>query len=259
MVTDSQGKPDFEAMMGRFQSNHSSQKVQYCVYDVIYHEGIKVTNLPLIERKTLLESFLPQSETVSLVHWIYGNGEAYFNLTKQHDLEGIVLKKANSKYQTNKRSHDWLKVINYQYTDAVITGIRKDEFGLLLGIEEGDRIKPAGLMEFMSLEAKKRFYKEYRSLIVNENDKFVYLDPKLKCRVKFRNYTKAGLLRIPSLLNIFLKSKVHLVFLNRLDGLLYFTFIITPNMKYRCSIWIQLHLPLQLQLFLTFDSFLYST
>lgn len=198
VVTDSQGKPDFEAMMGRFQSNHSSQKVQYCVYDVIYHEGIKVTNLPLIERKILLESFLPQSETVSLVQWMYGNGEAYFNLTKQHELEGIVLKKASSKYQINKRSHDWLKVINYQHTDAVITGIRKDEFGLLLGIEEGDRIKPAGLMEFMSLEAKKRFYKEYRSLIVNENDKFVYLDPKLKCRVKFRNYTKAGLLRIPS-------------------------------------------------------------
>jgi len=29
-------------------------------------------------------------------------------------LEGIVQKKADSKYQINKRSHDWLKVINYQ-------------------------------------------------------------------------------------------------------------------------------------------------
>lgn len=198
IVPGPQGKPDFEAMMERFQSSRSSTKIQYCVFDVLYHQGIQITSLPLIERKVLLESFLPQSETVVLVQWIYGNGTAYFNLTKQHGLEGIVLKKADSKYYINKRSRGWLKVINYQFADAFITGMRKDEFGLLLGIDEGNKIKPAGIMEFMAPAAKKRFYEEYRSLIVNEDKKFIYLDPKMKCRVKFRNYTKSGLLRIPS-------------------------------------------------------------
>jgi DNA ligase 1 len=76
--------------------------------------------------------------------------------------------------------------------------LRKDEFCLLLGIEEDNKIKPAGIMEFVTPDAKIKFYSQYRDYIIEENKKFIYLDPKMKCRVKFRNYTKAGLLRIPS-------------------------------------------------------------
>ncbi|MFD6441742.1 hypothetical protein ACFWDG_18475 [Peribacillus sp. NPDC060186] len=131
------------------------------------------------------------------VRWMYGNSPAYFDLVKQQGLEGIVQKKATSQYQINKRSCDWLKVINYQYTVAVITGLRKDEFGLLLGIEENDRIKPAGIMVVTPV-ARKQFYGQYQDLIVDENKKFIYLDPKIKCKVKFRNYIKNGLRSIPS-------------------------------------------------------------
>ncbi|MCY9003294.1 RNA ligase family protein [Peribacillus frigoritolerans] len=198
IVTDRQGKPDFEAMMERFQSKKSEHSIQYCVFDVIYHNGQKVTHLPLHERKELLDKIVEDTDLICKVRWMYGNSPAYFNLVKQQGLEGIVQKKANSQYQINKRSHDWLKVINYQYTDAVITGLRKDEFGLLLGIEKNDRIKPAGIMEFITPAARKQLYNQYQDLIVDENSKFIYLDPKIKCRVKFRNYTKNGLLRIPS-------------------------------------------------------------
>ncbi|MED4229576.1 hypothetical protein [Neobacillus cucumis] len=63
--------------MERFQSKKSSYRIQYCVFDVIYYNGDKVTNLPLIERKELLESFLVPTPEVVLVQWMYGNGEAY--------------------------------------------------------------------------------------------------------------------------------------------------------------------------------------
>jgi len=129
---------------------------------------------------------------------MYGDGKAYFDLVQKNSLEGIVLKKANSKYKAGSRSHDWLKVINYQYVDAYITGLRKDEFGLLLAIEEDEKLKPGGIMEFMVPNAKKVFYRQYQDYVLEEDKKFIYLDPKIKCRVKFRNYTKAGLLRIPS-------------------------------------------------------------
>lgn len=198
IVPGENGKPDFEAMMEKFQSNKSPHFIQYVVFDVIYYKGDKITNLSLIERKALLTSFLPQSEHVVLVQWLQGKGEAYFNLVKQQGLEGIVLKRANSHYQINKRSHDWLKVINYQYTDAYITGFRKDEFGLLLGVEDEGKLKAAGLMEFVPQKEKFRFYKQYQDLIVDENETFIFLNPQIKCRVKFRNYTKEGKLRIPS-------------------------------------------------------------
>lgn len=198
IVTDQQGKPDFEAMMERFQSKKSELTIQYCVFDVLYYNGQNVTHLPLYERKKRLDKIVEDTDMICKVRWMYGNSPAYFELVKQQGLEGIVQKKANSKYEIGRRSHDWLKVINYQYTDAVITGLRKDEFGLLLGIEVDNRIKPAGIMEFVTPVARKQFYNRYQDLIVDENNKFIYLDPKIKCRVKFRNYTKNGLLRIPS-------------------------------------------------------------
>ena len=75
---------------------------------------------------------------------------------------------------------------------------RKDEFGLLLAVEKDGTLKPGGIMEFMVLEAKQIFYKKCRDLIREENKKFKFLEPKIKCKVKFRNYTEACLLRIPS-------------------------------------------------------------
>jgi DNA ligase 1 len=129
VVTDKQGKPDFEAMMEmmeRYMSRRSHHMVQYSVFDVIYHKGKKVTQLlPLVERKELVDAILKPTEAITKVQWMYGRGTDYFNLIKEQGLEGIVLKKADAKYQINKRSNDWLKVIHYQYADAIVTGIRK--------------------------------------------------------------------------------------------------------------------------------------
>ncbi|MEH7549862.1 ATP-dependent DNA ligase [Neobacillus vireti] len=196
IVTDNLGRPDFEATMERFLSTKSNNKISYSVFDIIYHNGEKIANLPLLERKELLNEVIPEdTPLLNKVQWIEGNAEQYFKLIKHHELEGIVQKKADSKYQINKRSHDWLKVINYQYSDVFISGLRKDEFGLLLNFDNG---KYAGLMEFMPTTNRKEFYKQYRDYIIEENDKFIYLDPKLKAKVKYRNLTKKGLLRIPS-------------------------------------------------------------
>ncbi|MFD0827590.1 ATP-dependent DNA ligase [Neobacillus sp. M.A.Huq-85] len=196
IVTDNQGKPDFEAVMERFMSSKSGLEISYSVFDIIYCNGTKISNLPLLERKELLEEVIPEdSKLLNKVQWVEGNANQYFELIKQHQLEGIVQKKADSKYQINKRSSDWLKVINYHYQDVYVSGVRKDEFGLLLNFENG---KYAGLMEFMPIPNRKEFYKQYRDYFIEENDKFIYLDPKIKLKVKYRNLTKKGLLRIPS-------------------------------------------------------------
>lgn len=53
VVTDKQGKPDFEAMMEmmeRYMSRRSHHMVHYCVFDVIYHKGKKVTQFVAFDR-----------------------------------------------------------------------------------------------------------------------------------------------------------------------------------------------------------------
>lgn len=198
IVSNEEGKPDFEAVMERFKSKKAPYEISYCVFDVLYYNNKKVSSLPLIERKALLQEIVPEdSKLLTKVQWTYGNGLAYFDLVEQLDLEGIVLKKADSKYQIDKRSNVWLKVINYKYDQVYISGLRKGEFGLLLNFEDGSY---AGVLEFMKPAVRKEFYRVYKDLVIKENDKYIYLDPKLKINVKYRNLTKKGLLRIPSFL-----------------------------------------------------------
>lgn len=197
IVTDDDGKPNFEKVMERFRSKKSPHEISFTVFDVLYYKGEKVTGLSLLQRKELLEKVIPQdTPLLTKVQWTRGNGVAYFNLVKEMGLEGIVSKRENSTYQIDKRSDDWKKVINYQYDNVLIGGLRKDEFGLLLLFE--DNRKYAGMMEFMPTPNRKEFYRQYRDFIVEENDKMIYLDPKMKIKVKYRNLTSKGLLRIPS-------------------------------------------------------------
>jgi DNA ligase 1 len=196
ILTGLDGKPDFEAMMARFQSKRNkldNGTLSYVVFDVIQYKGKSVTRLPLIERKQLLNDIIPEdSSLVAKVKYLEGHGSAYFDLVQQQGLEGIVLKSRDSRYEVGKRSKAWLKVINYQYANVLITGLRKGEFGVLLTFQDG---RPAGIMEFMPPTERKKLYGKLE--IISENDKFKMIKP-IQCRVKYRNLTKAGLLRLPS-------------------------------------------------------------
>ncbi|WP_240035331.1 RNA ligase family protein [Neobacillus notoginsengisoli] len=199
VVTDDSGKPVFEEVMSRFLAGKNGhQRVQYCIFDIIYYKGQKITSKPLVERKEILESIIIPNDTVTLVQWSYGSGEVLYNLTKEQGLEGVVFKRVNSIYKINKRSHDWLKAVHYSFAVVHVMGLRKDKFGLLLGLKDNGKLRPAGVMEFMTPSARKQFYLMQKDLVVNENNKFIYLEPKIKLFVKFRNFTKDGKLRIPS-------------------------------------------------------------
>ncbi|WP_163537370.1 RNA ligase family protein [Gracilibacillus sp. YIM 98692] len=194
IVTGTNGKPDFEAMMKRFMSNSNSTPVSYVVFDILKYKGKSTTSLPLLDRKSILEETLSEdSSLVSKVRYIEGNGEAYYDLVEKQSLEGIVLKRKDSKYHAGKRSHSWLKVINYQYTDVLVTGYRKSKFGWLLAYPDGAY---AGVMELgVTPTARKELY-QYP--IRKETKDYRYLAEPQPIRVKYRNKTKTGLLRLPS-------------------------------------------------------------
>lgn len=65
------------------------------------------------------------------------DGQANALLCQAQGLEGIVLKRKDSRYEINKRSKSWLKVINYQYIDFWIYGLRKGDFGWILAFPNG--------------------------------------------------------------------------------------------------------------------------
>ena len=204
VLTNSEGKPDFEALMSRFMVNNPQKTQQlagtfpvtYCVFDILRFEGKDLTNLPLIKRKEILNKVLPDLDRVVKVQYVQGQGKGFFEAIKKQHLEGIVLKKANSKYCPGSRSVQWLKAINYSYENVYITGYKKAGFGWLLAFENG---RPAGLMELgIPNEARNAVRLLISELKVSESKDYIYFRPALKCMVKYRNLTKAGLLRLPS-------------------------------------------------------------
>jgi DNA ligase 1 len=106
IVSNDEGKPDFEAINSRFMSRKGAQPISYVVFDVLQHRGKSTTNLPLLARKALLADLVPNhSALVSKAQFIEGYGEAYFDVVKEQAVEVIVLKRKDSRYEVGKRSH----------------------------------------------------------------------------------------------------------------------------------------------------------
>ncbi|MEK8130057.1 ATP-dependent DNA ligase [Paenibacillus filicis] len=135
IVTDQEGKPDFEALQRRFQSKRDKTPVSLCAFDILQYKGIDVTDLPLWKRKELLEESFEETEHYKKVRPFSGNATDYFELIAKHGLEGIVIKYINSKYEVDKRSWSWQKVIKWTSAEVYISGYRKSDFGLLTSID----------------------------------------------------------------------------------------------------------------------------
>jgi DNA ligase-1 len=200
IVTDQDGKPDFEGMQRRFQSKKDKTPVTFCAFDIIRYRGIDVTSLPLLRRKELLEESFKENDRYKKVKFIDGNNTVdYFNIIQQQGLEGCVIKSSNSKYEIGKRSWSWQKVINWTYAEVYITGYRKNEFGWLTSIDAVDGSKhPTGIIELgVNPEQKKALNSVKKRLVYKEDKNFVYLEPLIRAKVKTRNWTKKGMLRSP--------------------------------------------------------------
>ncbi|WP_206759453.1 ATP-dependent DNA ligase [Pseudalkalibacillus hwajinpoensis] len=205
--TDEKGKPDFESLMSRFHLANSSkikyrsvhEPVTYLPFDILYHRGVSVMNLPLTERKQLLHELLPEDTgQIVKVRYQIGKAEELFNLCKENDLEGIVMKRLSSVYEVNKRSHSWKKAVNYHKETFFIMGQRKKKYGLLLSEETESGLRPVGVMEFVPPEARRAIYDLKTQLLDRETSEMIYFKPRLRCLVKYRNRTSNGNLRIPS-------------------------------------------------------------
>ncbi|HZG82119.1 MAG TPA: ATP-dependent DNA ligase [Brevibacillus sp.] len=196
------GIPDFELTMQRFQSKKSRLPVSYVVFDIIRYDGADLRHLPLIERKAILDRVITDTPTISKIVHIDGSGEDLYDLIVARNMEGIVAKRKDGCYHAGKRTADFVKVINYSYADVSIAGWRKGDFGWLAHVNG----RPAGVVELGVPPAHKQaFYGVAKSLITGEDRDFVYIQPRLKAIVKFRNWTRSGMLRSPVFVDFILK------------------------------------------------------
>jgi bifunctional non-homologous end joining protein LigD len=215
---DSQGRGDFEKLQQRMhvrapsENLVSSVPVVFYLFDILYCDGYDLREAPLIERKQLLRLLLRPAERFRFSDHQAEHGKELFDLAKQNALEGIVAKRADSRYSSG-RSTSWLKMKSTTTIDAVVGGWTESpntglQFGaLLLGLYQGKKLQFIGhvgsgfdqkLQEEIAGKLKKQATHTCPfDTAPKTNEKAFWVSPALVARVRFTGWTRERSLRNP--------------------------------------------------------------
>ncbi len=203
---------DIERVMERFQMKKTDRinnavkrnPVNFVVFDILQLNGRDLRTLPLMERKRILADVLRPNEYFTIISYFEGRGRELFDAIVARKWEGIVGKVKTGNY-VGRLSEDWVKVIRWEYHDVFIVGYRKSKLGWLAHVPEEGHLRPAGIIELgITLSVARAFYGVSKKLITKESGDFIYLEPKIRARVKTRNWTKSGMLRTPAFVEFIL-------------------------------------------------------
>ncbi len=218
VALDAHGHSDFERLQERMHVRAPSEHLRaqipavYFVFDLLYCDGYDLRKSSLLERKQLLSRLLHTSERFRYSDHQLEKGKELFELAEKNGLEGILAKRTDSPY-TSDRSPYWMKLKITKTVDAVVGGWTEARtpaipFGsLLLGLYEGRRLRFIGHVgsgfDAKKLKELSNKLKELAApacpfLTVPEtNEKPSWVSPALVARVKFSGWTDEHALRHP--------------------------------------------------------------
>jgi bifunctional non-homologous end joining protein LigD len=218
VALDERGLSSFERLQERMHvrapSEHlvSQIPVVFFAFDLLYCDGYDLRKAPLLERKQLLQRLVHASERFRYADHQMEHGEELFELAKQTGLEGIVAKRADSPYVSDRSAY-WMKLKVTNTLDAVVGGWTESRtpalpFGsLLLGLYQDKKLRFIGhvgsgfdgkKLEEISGKLKERATADCPFEMVPEtNEKPSWVEPALVARVKFSGWTQEHVLRHP--------------------------------------------------------------
>lgn len=79
-------------------------------FDLLSAAGRDLRQLELHERKALLARFVPVLGQIRYADHVEEHGQALFDVAVENGLEGVIAKRASSRYETGRRSKSWLKI-----------------------------------------------------------------------------------------------------------------------------------------------------
>ncbi|MDI6604723.1 MAG: non-homologous end-joining DNA ligase [Thermoanaerobacteraceae bacterium] len=208
------GKPSYKSIMSRKHQQNlikinllsKTMPAVFITWDILYLDGKPLIELPLIERKSYLKKVFKQSEIVKISDFIFEHGKILFEETGKKGLEGVMAKKADSKYLIGKRSRLWLKLKHFIVLNAVIIGYRTDKTALILGLydDENNLIQIGSCESGLSHKELSAFYEVVDDIKVLDDyykykEKNVqWLKPILTCKVRFMEWSENMKMRAPS-------------------------------------------------------------
>ena len=186
-------------------------------FDITWLDGEDVRDRPLTERKRLLRDALSFGGPLRLSSHRRQNGEEYFAEACRKGWEGLIAKRADSRY-TSARSKDWLKFKCERGQELVIGGYtppqgsRKVLGALLMGHFADGELHYAGKVGTGFDEATLADLGERLAPLVRDESPFAerltgvagatWVEPELVAEVGFTEWTRHGRLRHPRFLGL---------------------------------------------------------
>jgi bifunctional non-homologous end joining protein LigD len=210
---DEEGRSSFSVMQ------QGSGPVVFYAFDVLEVDGEPLLDLTLRKRRERLEGLLDRRNTTVRLSEAFEDGDALYQAAEQKRLEGIVGKKADSRYQPGKRTRDWLKVKTHGKQEFVIAGYtkgrgrREGRLGsLVLAVHRDGELQYVGncgtgftddeidrlLTKLRPLERETAPFSVVPKMPRVRREDVVWVEPELVCEVEFAEWTHDGRLRAPS-------------------------------------------------------------
>jgi bifunctional non-homologous end joining protein LigD len=212
-VADKDGRTDFGALQDRMAEG-KGRGVGYYVFDLLSVDGEDIRKRPLLERKKTLAALLadqPRTGPLFYSDHVAGNGAAMLQHVCEMNLEGIISKRADSPYRSD-RSKAWLKSKCGFGQEFVIVGWRPSDVkgrpfsSILLAVREGDRLAYRGRvgsgfgereLDELWPELEKRKVKKPAAEDVPADvaRRAHFVRPELVAEIAFRGFTDEGYIR----------------------------------------------------------------
>jgi bifunctional non-homologous end joining protein LigD len=208
-VLNQKGFPDFDAL----QKYRQGDPIMYYVFDLLWYNGCSLTQLPLENRKRILDTVLPSSDLIRYSHH-FDDGIALYEKMESLGIEGVICKRRNSLYESGLRTKDWLKLPTSKRQEFVIggwteSGSNRPFRSILFGAYDGDRLVNIGhsgsgfratdmkqiLAKLRKLETKKSHFAGK----VETETKPHWVKPELIGEFKYATTTASGKIRKPAI------------------------------------------------------------
>ena len=217
------GRPSFPLLQTRMNLERAGDiarearrtPVRYYLFDILSHDGDDLADLPLRERRDVLEAVAAGTIDAIAAPPVFDDVDAALDTSETLRLEGIVVKDPSSRYRRGQRSEAWLKVKITRTQEVVIAGLRPGNgvrsatFGsLLLGIPGPEGLVYAGRVGTgFSDSTLSALMKKLRPLRTDRNPltgvprvdarDALWVEPSLVGEVEYGEFTPGGILRHP--------------------------------------------------------------
>jgi bifunctional non-homologous end joining protein LigD len=231
VALDEKGRSSFQLLQA-FEMGQERPPIFFYAFDLLRLNGKELIELPLEERKAMLEKLLKDPPgVIRYSASIDDAGQDLLDKAREFGVEGLIGKRVGSRYEPGKRSGAWIKLKLQQQQEFVIGGYTDPEgtrkfFGaLLVGVYEDNKLRfvgkvgtgfneellcslyakfkkiPSEVCPFVNLP-EKRSGRYGQGVTPSELKRCHWVEPTLVCQIKFAEWTRDDRLRQPVFLGL---------------------------------------------------------